>query len=33
MNKLKPMEKAETKLIGDYLKELEEGLYEWDFRA
>ena len=27
------MEKAEIKAIGDYLKDLEEGLYEWDYRG
>ncbi len=27
------MEKAEIKRIGDYLKDLEEGLYEWDCRG
>jgi len=27
------MEKAEIKRIGDYLKDLEEGLYEWDYRG
>ena len=27
------MEKAEIKRIGDYLKDLEEGLYEWDDRG
>lgn len=27
------MEKAEVKAIGDYLKDLEEGLYEWDYRG
>jgi len=27
------MEKAEIKHIGDYLKDLEEGLYEWDYRG
>jgi len=25
------MEKAEIQRIADYLKELEEGLYEWDY--
>jgi hypothetical protein len=25
------MEKAEIKQIADYLKDLEEGLYEWDY--
>ena len=25
------MERAEIKLIGDYVKELEEGLVEWDY--
>ena len=24
------MEKAEIKRIADYIKDLEEGLYEWD---
>ena len=27
------MEKAEIKRIADYLKDLEEGLYEWDYRG
>ncbi len=27
------MEKAEIKAIADYLKDLEEGLYEWDYRG
>lgn len=27
------MEKAEIKAIGDYPKELEEGLVEWDYRG
>ncbi|MHC4062090.1 MAG: hypothetical protein ACYSUC_04365 [Planctomycetota bacterium] len=27
------MEKAEIKQIADYLKDLEEGLYEWDYRG
>ncbi len=27
------MEKAEIKQIGGYLKDLEEGLYEWDYRG
>ncbi len=27
------MEKAEIKAIGEYLKDLEEGLYEWDYRG
>ena len=27
------MEKAEIKHIADYLKDLEEGLYEWDYRG
>jgi len=27
------MEKAEVKRIADYLKDLEEGLYEWDYRG
>jgi hypothetical protein len=27
------MEKVETKRIGDYLKDLEEGLVEWDYRG
>ena len=27
------MEKAEVKAIGEYLKDLEEGLYEWDYRG
>jgi len=28
-----PMEKAEIKQIADYLKDLEEGLYERDYRG
>jgi len=31
--KISAMEKAEIKRIGDYLKDLEEGLYEWDYRG
>lgn len=27
------MEKVEIKRIADYLKDLEEGLYEWDYRG
>lgn len=27
------MEKVEIKHIADYLKDLEEGLYEWDYRG
>lgn len=27
------MEKAEIKRIANYLKDLEEGLYEWDYRG
>jgi len=27
------MEKGEIKQIADYLKELEEGLVEWDYRG
>ena len=27
------MERAEVKEIADYLKDLEEGLYEWDYRG
>ncbi len=27
------MEKVEIKQIVDYLKDLEEGLYEWDYRG
>jgi len=27
------MEKAEIKRIADYLKDFEEGLYEWDYRV
>ena len=27
------MENAEIKAIADYLKGLEEGLYEWDYRG
>lgn len=31
--KLPSMKKAEIKQIADYLKDLEEGLYEWDYRG
>jgi hypothetical protein len=31
--KYEAMEKAEIKSIGDYLKDFEEGLYEWDYRG
>ena len=27
------MERAEIKRIAEYLKDLEEGLYEWDYRG
>ncbi|HUU17000.1 MAG TPA: hypothetical protein VMW72_07620 [Sedimentisphaerales bacterium] len=27
------MERAEIKRIADYVKDLEEGLYEWDYRG
>ena len=27
------MERAEIKAIGDYLKDLEEGLVEWDYHG
>lgn len=27
------MERVEIKQIADYLKDLEEGLYEWDYRG
>ena len=27
------MQKAEIKQIGEYLEDLEEGLYEWDYRG
>ncbi|UCH70490.1 MAG: hypothetical protein JSV29_00450 [Candidatus Bathyarchaeota archaeon] len=27
------MEKAEIKQIAEYIKDLEEGLYEWDYRG
>ena len=27
------MEKVEIKRIADYIKDLEEGLYEWDYRG
>ena len=27
------MEKAEIKSVAEYLKDLEEGLYEWDYRG
>ena len=29
----KGMEKGEIKQIADYLKDLEEGLVEWDYRG
>ena len=32
-SKIVVMEKAEIKRIADYLKDLEEGLYEWDYRG
>lgn len=32
-NILMAMEKAEIKSVADYLKDLEEGLYEWDYRG
>lgn len=32
-HKITDMEKAEVKYIADYLKDLEEGLYEWDYRG
>lgn len=32
-DKIRGMEKAEIKSIADYLKDLEEGLYEWDYRG
>lgn len=32
-SKISDMEKAEIKSIADYLKDLEEGLYEWDYRG
>ena len=27
------MEKVEIKAVADYLKDLEEGLYKWDYRG
>ena len=27
------MEKGEIQAVADYLKDLEEGLYEWDYRT
>ena len=27
------MNRAEIKRVADYLKDLEEGLYEWDYRG
>ncbi len=27
------MERAEIKCIADYLKDMEKGLYEWDYRG
>jgi len=30
---LQPMEKGEIQAVADYLKDLEEGLYEWDYRT
>ncbi len=32
-HRITAMEKAEIKSIADYLKDLEEGLYEWDYRG
>lgn len=32
-HRITDMEKAEIKRIADYLKDLEEGLYEWDYRG
>ncbi len=31
--KLRGVKKAEIKRIVDYLKDLEQGLYEWDYRG
>ena len=31
--KLKRMDRTEIKCIGEYIKDLEEGLYEWDYRG
>ena len=33
ISKIVVMEKVEIKQIADYLKDLEEGLYEWDYRG
>ena len=30
---IRKMTKPEIKRIADYLKDLEEGLYEWDYRG
>ena len=32
-HRIKSMGKAEIKQIADYLKDLEEGLVEWDYRG
>ncbi len=32
-HRIMAMQKAEIKQIADYLKDLEEGLYEWDYRG
>ncbi len=33
ISRIMAMQKAEIKQIGVYLKDLEEGLYEWDYRG
>ena len=32
-SRITAMDKTEIKSIADYLKDLEEGLYEWDYRG
>lgn len=33
VHRITTMEKAEIRQIADYLKDLEEGLVEWDYRG
>jgi hypothetical protein len=33
ISRITAMQKAEIKQIADYLKDLEEGLVEWDYRG
>jgi len=33
MRRITSMDKVEIKWVADYLKDLEEGLYEWDYRG